>query len=116
MSADPTGKLAPWKWALGALALLLVIAASISLGWWISPRHQTPDVSGAGGPSMVMAVALFVIGFIFAIGGVAVYALVLITNNFTMDFSRPFFSTFGGKLWFANLVVGLLIQGGLAFM
>ena len=116
MSSDPTGKLAPWKWALGALALITVIAASIALGWWISPHHDTPDLSGTGGPSVVMAVVLFIIGFVFALLGVAVYGLVLLTNNFTMDFSRPFFSTFGGKLWFGNLLVGLLVQGGLAFM
>ena len=48
--------------------------------------------------------------------GMALYGLIILTNLFTFDFSRPFFGTYGGKLWVANVAVGLLLQTGFAFV
>src|SRR5687768_14442674 len=107
MPTGSTAKLSPIKWFFGVVLFVIVTVGCAALGIWLSggPRDTAP----AGAPTPVLAVVLIVFGVVIAAIGMAAYALVLLTNAFTFDFSRPFFKTFGGKLWVANLVVGLLL-------
>jgi hypothetical protein len=63
-----------------------------------------------------MTIGLIVVGIVVAAIGMALYGLILLTNLFTFDFTRPYFSAHGGKLWVANLLVGLFLQAGFAFV
>jgi hypothetical protein len=106
-------KLSPIKWFLGAIVFLVVTIGCAALGIWMSggPREGTPAAV-----SPALAIALVIFGVVVASIGLVVYAIVLLTNLFTFDFTRPFFGSFGGKLWVANLIVGLLLQTGFALV
>ena len=114
MATGSTAKLSPLKWFLGIIAFFVVTIGCAALGIWLSGGPR--DDGAAAAPAPVMAVVLIVLGIAVTALGAAAYGLVVLTNAFTFNFTRPFFQTFGVKLWLANLVVGLLLQTGFAFV
>ena len=117
MATGSTAKLSPIKWFLGVLVFLVVTIGCAALGVWMSGGTDDDAAAAIGAaPAPIMAIVLIVFGVVVAACGLALYALILLTNLFTFDFSKPFFKTFGGKLWVANLIVGLLVQTGFALI
>jgi hypothetical protein len=113
MATGSTAKLSPIKWFFGVLVFFAFTLGCAALGIWLSggPRD------GAGlAPQPTVAIALIVLGILSAALAATLYGLILLTNVFTFDFTRPYFRTFGGKLWVANLVVGILTATGFAFV
>jgi hypothetical protein len=115
MATGATGKLSPIKWLLGVIVFFTFTIGCAALGVWMSGGAGDTAAAPAA-PAAALAVFLIIFGVVIAAAGAAVYALVLLTNLFTFDFSRPFFRTFGGKLWVANLITGLLLQTAFALM
>jgi hypothetical protein len=105
-------KLSPVKFVIGVLCFVAVIGGSISLGLFLrgGPPQAAPP------PSFVGGALFFVLGVIVLLAGIALYAVALATACFTFDFSKPVFKAFGVKLWVTNLLVGLFVPMGLAFM
>ncbi|MGB7157512.1 MAG: hypothetical protein WBD40_05565 [Tepidisphaeraceae bacterium] len=113
MATGAPAKLSPIKWFVGVLVFFVFTLSCAALGIWLSggPRD---GVAPAALPAM--AIGLIALGIVSAALGAAIYGLILLTSVFTFDFTRPYFRTFGGKLWVANLVVGMLIAAGFAFV
>ena len=117
MATGSTAKLSPIKWFLGVVVFLVVTIGCAALGVWMSGGHRDADSAAvAAAPAPILAIVFIVFGIVVAACGLALYALILLTNLFTFDFTKPFFRTFGGKLWVANLLVGLLVQTGFALI
>jgi hypothetical protein len=112
MATGSTAKLSPIKWFFGVLLFFIVAVGCAALGLWMSGNRGNAPAA----PSGALAIVLVVLGVIVMAMGLALYGLILLTNVFTFDFSRPYFKSHGAKLWFANLLVGLLLQTGFAFV
>ena len=105
-------RLSPLKWALGFAGLVAVLVVCGGLPLYLRglpPSANTPPTQLGG---MIMAM-LGVIAFAF---GALIYGIILLTCCFTFDFRFPIFATLKYRAWLANLVVGLFLQGGVAFV
>jgi hypothetical protein len=118
MATGSTAKLSPIKWFVGVLVFLIVTVGCASLGLWMSGGTDdgTPGAAAAVSASPGLAIFLIVFGVIIAALGMAAYGLILLTNCFTFNFTRPYFKGHGAKLWFGNLLIGLLLQTGFALV
>jgi hypothetical protein len=67
-------------------------------------------------PSPIASAVCLVIGIVIFIIGLGAYGIVIASRCFTFNFNRPIYKALKGKMWFANLLVSLLLQGGFAFM
>lgn len=112
MATGSTAKLSPIKWFFGVVVFLIVAVGCAALGVWMSGNAG----NAPSAPSATLAIVLVVLGVIVMGMGLGLYGLVLLTNVFTFDFARPYFKSYGPKLWVANLIVGLLLQTGFAFV
>jgi hypothetical protein len=114
----PQGKpkaLSPLKWMLGVGVFVVVIAGSIMLGNWLSPRNSgAPLVAPAASP--IIFVIFLVLGGAAFVVGLAGYTIALATRCFTFNFDRPFFPAYRRKMWFVNFVVGFFLQAGFGMM
>jgi len=104
-------KLSPIKWVAGFLVFIAVMVGSIWLGSSLAGHRQGGAAPVASAPESGIAFWFFGAALI-----VLVYAVVLVTDCFTFDFQRPFFKNFGVKLWTANLIMMLLLAGGIALI
>jgi hypothetical protein len=104
-------RLSPLKWFAGVLTLVLVMISCGTLPFYL--RGGAP---AAVAPNPAASVIMTFLGAVMFVAGAALYGLTLLTGCFTLSFERPFFKAFGIKLWVLNLVVGLLLQMGCAFM
>ena len=104
-------RLSPLKWFAGVLTLVVVMISCATLPFYL--RGGAP---AAVAPNPVGALIMTVLGAVMFVAGAVLYGLTLLTGCFTLNFERPFFKAFGVKLWVLNLVVGLLLQMGCAFM
>ena len=112
--AKPT--LSAWKRMLGLVSLVVVIGGSIWLGQTLGGRmtHRPGLPVAAGGsvdPFLVSA-----IGVVLVILGASLYAVMLATCVLTLSYARPMYRGMKVRLWFANLIVGLFVQSGLALI
>ncbi len=110
-AASAPRKLSPLKWSLGVAMLMAVMFTCGGLPYFFGNRPPT-----AIAPNPVAGVLLAMLGVVIFACGAFVYGLVLLTACFTFNFTRPFFRTFGKKLWVANILTGLLLQCGVAFI
>jgi hypothetical protein len=106
-------KLAPWKWMLGVLCLLVVMVSCGGLGLFL---RGGPPPAPTSPPNPLASILMSGLGLVLIVVGILTYGLVLLTGCFTFSFASPFFKGFGPKLWIANLLVGLLIQAGFSFL
>src|SRR5207248_278542 len=83
-----------------------------ALGFFLTGTSAGAEPS----PELISPTFLFVAGMVVLFMGAAVYTILLATNCLTFYFSRPFFASFKRRLWVANLLTGLLLQMGFAFM
>lgn len=87
--------------------------------WFWGWRHPDDAITAPAAPpnsNIVDLVTLFILGGIFLTAGLAAYAIVIVTNCFTVDFNRPFFAAFKGKLYLAKIVVPILVSVGAGLM
>lgn len=105
-------KLSPLKWMAGVLVFLVVVISCAGFGLWLAPASQPATAP----PDLISSIALMFIGVVVATLGASLYVVVLATHALTFRFDRPFFRGFGAKLWVFNLIIGLLLQAGFAFV
>jgi hypothetical protein len=103
------------KRLLGLCVLIVVAGGSVWIGHALSRRMGSPGVSIAttGPAAMFLLIALCIVSLTL---GVATYGLVLITGVLTFRYNRPIFSGVKKRLWLANIIVGLFLQGGFALL
>src|SRR5688500_9289158 len=106
--------LSPITRVLGVAAFGVLIVGSIMIGDWLSPRRGATLVAPATNP--ILYIAFLILGGVVFVAGLVAYAIVLATHCFTFRFDRPFFGAYRRKMWFVNVVVGLLLQSGFAMM
>jgi hypothetical protein len=122
MSGTETGRpLSPGKRILALLVLLIVVAVAMATGLWITGafRHESEPLEQAnsGLPmAVVYGIVMAFFGIILLAAGAGAYALAYVTQCLTFDFSRPFFRTFKSRLYFAHLLVTLLLGLGIALL
>lgn len=98
------------------LILIGNIVFWVALVAWGHRNDASPAPVQEPGADTVRFVFLFIVGSFFLATGIAVYAVVIFTNCFTFDFSRPVFSAFKGKLYLAKIIVPILVAVGLALL
>src|SRR5215831_13210230 len=77
------------------------------LGFW-AWRHRndsSPPPDPAAGSDVFRVVFMVIGGGVFLAAGIASYCIVIATNCFTFNFTKPFFSGYKGKLYLAKIVV-----------
>jgi len=115
MDGDVKKSLSPIKRLLGVCAFAVVIAGSIWIGHALATRVGSPGTAIAStGP--LAPILLMAIGFFLLVAGAVIYGLVVISGALTFRYDRPIFSGIKPRLWFANVIVGLFIQGGFAMV
>jgi hypothetical protein len=107
------GALSPlWRFC-GFLVLAIVILGSIGIGRSLAPGAVSgPTIISGAIPRVVLAV----LGLIVMLAAVGLYGLILLTNCFTLNFSRSFIRAYGRKLWPCDVMVKLLASTGFTFM
>jgi hypothetical protein len=112
---DNQKRVASWKRVLSWFLMLVWIGfiiwpnRSCSSG---APAEEGADEgAGIGHVFLAMIVGLFFFGI-----GVAGYFLVVGTQCFTFDFTGPFWKSFKVKLYFANIIIPLLLILGIGFL
>ena len=117
-ATDSPKRLSPLKWVGGFLLFVGFMAGGAVVGIWLSGGHRRPmppTVAPAAVP--VAAFVIFaVLGALLVFAGGVLYGTMLLTNAFTFSLRRPFLPRFKAKQWIGNLLVGLLVQSGLALM
>src|SRR5262245_61823011 len=106
------GSLSGAKRLLGLGGLALVIVVALAVGMKIG--HETSGVTLANSP--IDPVLMPTIGFVFLFLGALLWGFAVLTNCMTFDFSRSYLGGYRKRIWLANIVVGLPIQTGIAFM
>jgi len=97
-----------WILMIGVMLILAVAA-----GCWLFLRQRDGGPAlDEPGPDLPGTIVLLVIGIFFTGAGVTGYATVVLTNCLTFDFTRPVYRDFKGKLFFANIIVPLLLGLG----
>lgn len=115
MSAKPSQsarRLRPAVFVAGLVALLTVMVGPGLIGLKLGRGTQGPNAAPVG----VVAFLFVAVGLLLVVLGGAAYGLILLTRCFTLSLDKPFLPAYKPKLWFANLLVGLLVQGGFAFI
>jgi hypothetical protein len=116
-SENPGKKLSPTVRVLGCGSLLAASVVCGGLGLMLGQVvFPTSDSTPPPMWGWEMAIAVYVLGAALFTFGLALYGFIVITNCLTFDFTRPFMSSFGPKVWLANLVVGLFFQLGITGM
>jgi len=101
------------------LLWLLLVGNLVFWLWfcgWRNSGDPTASSAANNSPDIVRSVVLFVIGGIFLAAGGVAYAIVIFTNCFTFDFSRPVFAAFKGKLYLAKIGVPILVSVGVGLI
>ena len=114
MKEEKVKKLSPIKWVAGFLALIAVMVGSIWLSFSLAGHR--PSGAVPVGSSVQVGIALWFFGAVLIVLAAMAYAVVLVTDCFNFDFQRPFFKNFGVKLWTANLIMMLLLAGGIGLI
>lgn len=101
---------------LKVVLLWLLLIGNLGFWFWFWSDSSSRDVSPVPevetGPALVRLVGLLLIGGFFLVVGIGAYAIVIATNCFTFDFTRPFFPAFKGKLYLAKIIVPILVSVG----
>jgi MFS family permease len=117
MQDDTKPKLSGRKRLLGLAALVMVIGGSMWFGSTVAHRlggqpSSSPPV--AVGP--LASVLLAGLGIIILLLGAGAYAVMVATGAMTFTYSKPLFRGLKVRLWVVNLLVGLMLQCGLALV
>src|SRR3954470_3171494 len=104
-------RLSPIKWVIGVLALIAVITTAMAIGLALRPA-----AANTAPATPIDSIVMMMLGFFAIAMGSALYGLVLLTGCFTFNFRKPIFAGFKKRLWIANLLTGLFLQGGFAFI
>jgi hypothetical protein len=118
MTTTSPGKsktLSPIKWVLGLASFVVVIVGSIMFGHWVS-GSRVSAAPAVPTTSPILYIIFAVLGVVTIFLGLAAYAIVYFTHGFTFNFDRPYYRGFARRMWFVNLIVGFLLQAGVAFM
>src|SRR4051812_40272180 len=115
---SPPTKLSPLKWLGGFTLFIAFILAGAAARPWLSGGHRRPLPPTVAPVNVPVEAFIFfaIFGCFFVLCGGLLYGLMLLTNAFTFGYARPFLTAFKVKQWLGNLLVGLLIQSGLALM
>jgi hypothetical protein len=101
-------KLSVFKRVGGFLLIIIVLLGFFFLGGKLtglfSSHVRVQDFSRTTGSFANVALTA---AFCALFAAVVVYVVVLLTNCFTFNFSRPFFAGFKKKLYFIHIIVGL---------
>ncbi len=118
MMEDRPRKLAPWKRMLGVLLFTAVILGSATCSYFLVQPDDPPPAEAAQEEPPVLMASFFwlVLGILFCGAGIFAYVVILVTNAFTFNFSKPFWGSLKLKLWFFNIVVLVLPAIGLGFV
>jgi len=89
--------------------LMWVILVGYLIFWigFVLWRHRDEPGPAESGPDFARAIVFLVLGAISLIVGVGAYFLVLFTNCFTFNFTRPVWTEMKAKIYFANIFVPL---------
>src|SRR5438034_8880320 len=91
-----------------AKVILMWVILIGNIIFWISFvlwRHRGEPEPADSGPDFVRGIVFLVLGGISIVAGVAAYFLVLFTNCFTFNFTRPVWTEMKAKVYFANIFV-----------
>src|SRR3954462_1791964 len=100
-------RLSPIKWVIGVLALIAVITTAMAIGLALRPA-----AANTAPATPIDSIVMMMLGFFAIAMGSALYGLVLLTGFFRFIFRKPIFAGFKKRLWIANLLTGLFLQGG----
>lgn len=115
MQAQPPRKSGSvWKAILGWLLVLVMTFGIIGLWLWSESRKQRLVPESEHGPGF--SIFLFAFGILCLVAGVVAYFIVLRTNCFLSDFSRPMWNEMKSRIYLANIFVPLLVMMGIGFM
>ncbi len=117
MTEDRPRKLEPWKRLLGVLGLTAVtLASAVGAYYLVRGGGEAPaPLEQEGASPLISNLFGIVLGFLFFGAAIFAYVIILVTNAFTFDFNRPFWSSLKVKLWFFNIAVLVLAAVGLGF-
>lgn len=99
----------------------LLMAGSIvfwlGIAFWVFRRHEQPEAMPEEPAETIghSLVTLFIGGF-FLVCGAGLYLATIFTGCFTFNVQRPAWVAAKRKLYFANIIVPLLLSLGLGFM
>ncbi len=111
-SSNPRKAGSVWKTALAWLTILAVTFGMLAFWLWPeSGRHSDVPAQGPG-----FSIFLFVIGALSVFTGVAAYFVILATNCFRADFSKPMWNDMKTRIYVANIFVPLMVMMGIGFM
>src|ERR1035438_2775303 len=98
--------------------LMWLLMVGVILFWvvfWIWRNHERMPAEEPVGP-IVHSIFSLVVGVFFLVLGVMSYLITIFTGCLTFSYQNPVWKTAKTKLFFANIIVPVLLALGLGFM
>src|SRR4051794_40713516 len=86
-----------WKVILVWGAFLIGTLVFMALGWWQGAENRHVETDSENGPGF--AIFMFVLGGLAILAGLAAYPIILFTNCFLFDFSRPMWNDMRARIY-----------------
>lgn len=120
MEKDKGRKLSPGKRLGGFLLIIIGTIAGFVIGWGIINLIMKSPADNFRIPAEFYRIypkSLIspVLGPVVLVSGIVIYFIILFTNSFTFDFSKPFWKTYKIKFFIINIIVLFLIITGIGF-
>lgn len=98
------------------IVMWVIIIANLVFwsGFWLLRRGTREDSAFAESPGISGSIVLLVLGVFFFFAGLAAYFVVLSSDAFTFNFSRPVWKKAKVKIYVANILVPIAAIAGLA--
>lgn len=119
MTRNDKQTLSGGKRILGLAVLLAVIGSSLCFGLWAAHRMSSPPPPGAvpvTALAPVVPLVFMALGVFLVMVGGGLYSLVLATGGMTFRYDRPAHRGVKRRLFLLNILVGILLQSGIAFI
>ncbi len=102
-------------WKVARSWLILIVSLGAIIGFWVlAQSREAPGVEPE--QDNPFQAFLFAAGACLIVAGLVGYWIVLATNCFLSDFSRPIWNEMRGRIYLANIFVPLLVMMGLGFL
>jgi hypothetical protein len=94
----------------------LFLVGSIGFWMWVGVQggHRPPEAVEQPNPAL-HALITFFFGAFFLMAGVGAYFVIVFTTGLTFNFTRPIWEALKVKVYFANIIVSVLVGLGLGF-
>ena len=115
MQSQPVAKpVSLWKVARSWLFLIVMLGGIV--GFWVWTKAREASVIEEPEPDKAFQIVMLVLGAFFFVAGFVAYAVVLATNCFVSNFSRPMWNEMRARVYLANVFVPLPVMMGLGFL